>query len=429
MTVVLFLLALACFLVALFASVSRHALREFSLHDLGQLAEQHGRHELLGTVLRWQERLEVAADIVRATSLATGGALATTAWIARRAAPGQQSWLSSMAFAVALIVAAVVVDVWLAIPVARLWSTRILFHCWPGLHLAGSLLLPLVLVTKAVEFFLFRVAGRAPQPPSEETLEDEIRTIVTEGQREGLLEEDAREMIEGVIELGDVNVSDVMTPRTDMLTLHVSTALAEAAQFFVTAGHSRIPIYDKNRDDLVGILYIKDLVAELIKEPGQRTARIADLMRPPVFVPESKPLDDLLQEFQGQRTHMAIVLNEFGSVAGLVTIEDILEEIVGEIVDEHDEEIEQEIRRIDEHTCDVPARTRLEDINDELGLDLQECGVDTIGGFVFSELGHVPKPGEQVVWKNVRLTVLDVKHRRVERVRVEILNEAPSEHV
>jgi CBS domain containing-hemolysin-like protein len=417
MSAVLLILCLGCFVLALLASVTRRALREFSLHELGRLGELSNQPELVGNIFRSQDRVALGAEIVQAVALVAAGGLGMGS---RLVADVTDLGSAALLFAM-LIIAAVLFDVWLAVPLARISATKFLFRTWKVLSGVSALLTPISLTTRAFEIAVFRLSGRSPQPPTEETLEDEIRTIVTEGQREGLLEEDAREMIEGVIELGDVNVGEVMTPRPEMLTLHVSTGLEEAARFFVEAGHSRIPVYDKSRDDMVGILYMKDLLAELLKEPKSDAATLGSLVRPPVFVPESKPIDDLLQEFQRQRTHMAIVLNEFGGVAGLVTIEDILEEIVGDIVDEHDEEVDGSIRRIDEHTCEVPARARIDEINEELGLHLEENGVETIGGFVFSELGHVPRPGEQLLWKNVRMTVLDVKHRRVERVRIEVV--------
>lgn len=429
MPAILLILAIGLLLIAFLASMTYRASCEFSKHELGQLAQERRRPRLLGDILQNQQQLERTAQTVRSASLVLSGILAAKGLFSLTNSSSANRWLLAGGSVMGLIVLAIFLDVWLAAPLARLISAHFLVRVWRIATTTSLVLAPLNLIGRLVESALFRLSGGPPQPSSEESLEEEIRTIVTEGQREGLLEEDAREMIEGVMEMGDVDVGEIMTPRTDMLTMPVSTGLDEAAESFVEGGHSRIPITDKNRDDIVGILYIKDLLAELIKPADKRVAELSALVRQPVFVPESKHIDDLLQEFQHQRNHMAIVLNEFGGVAGLVTIEDILEEIVGEIVDEHDEEVDQQIRRIDQRTAEVPARTRLEELNEELGLHLEETGVDTIGGFVFSELGHVPRPGEQLLWKNVRLTVLAVRHRRVERVRIEILDEAHSEPV
>jgi CBS domain containing-hemolysin-like protein len=414
-------------LVALFSSLTVRSLRQLSMHELRILSEQAGRTDLVGSVIRSHERIELTAEFVHTIALVSAAGLGTWGYLSLTAGPGIRDFASAIGFVFGLLLAAVLLDIWIAVPLAQVMATRFVFRTWNQWYVVHQILRPLTAGSKLVEFMVYRLSDYQPEPPSEETLEDEIRTIVSEGQREGLLEEDAREMIEGVIELGDVNVSEIMTPRPDMLCLNAGTKLDEATRFFVEAGHSRIPIYDRQRDEVVGVLYIKDLLEELLKDEQTRRASVDELARSPVFVPESKPIDDLLQEFQRQRNHIAIVLNEFGGVAGLVTIEDVLEEIVGEIIDEHDVEEGELLRRIDATTCEVAARTRLEELNEELGLQLEVNGVDTIGGLVFSELGHVPKAGEQLITKNVRITVLEVKRRRVERVRLEILQEAPSE--
>ena len=192
------------------------------------------------------------------------------------------------------------------------------------------------------------LTGRSAAQGDEESFEEEIRTIVTEGHREGLLEEEAREMIEGVIELGDVAVSHIMTPRTEMHMLQAQQPWDEVLEYVTSVGHTRLPVYDKSRDDIVGILYIKDLLPELAKASEDARRPLAEIVRKPLFVPESKAVDDLLQLFQHSRTHIAIVLDEYGGVSGLVTIEDVLEEIVGEIEDEFDPEVEEDIRKIDD---------------------------------------------------------------------------------
>jgi CBS domain containing-hemolysin-like protein len=275
---------------------------------------------------------------------------------------------------------------------------------------------------------LHRLAGRVPEEPSEEFYEEEIRTVVTEGHREGMLEEDAREMIESVIELRDVDVSEIMTPRTDMMSIRVGATLDDAAAFVAAAGHSRIPVFEKTRDDIIGILYVKDLLSEILKQPSQRAENVADLVRPPYFVPETKPINSLLQEFQKNRNHIAIVLDEYGGVSGLVTIEDVLEEIVGEIADEHDDDLVEGIRTIDERSAEALAMVHVDEVNDRLGISLPDEGeFDTIGGLVFSRLGHVPKPGEEVVIDDVRITVVDVTRRRIERVKIEVLDPSRTE--
>jgi putative hemolysin len=225
------------------------------------------------------------------------------------------------------------------------------------------------------------------------------------------------------MDLGDATVSQIMTPRTDMHMVQVDAPWDELISQAIESGHTRIPVYDKTRDDIVGILYVKDLLPELATGDAESRTPIRELLRKPLFVPETKAVDDLLQMFQQLRTHIAVVLDEYGGVSGLVTIEDVLEEIVGEIDDEYDPESVQEIERIDQDTVEALGRAHIDEINEALHLELPEDGdYDTIGGLVFSELGRIPQTGEAVVWQDkVRISVLEATRRRIDRVRIERL--------
>jgi len=238
-------------------------------------------------------------------------------------------------------------------------------------------------------------------------------------------------MIEGVIELGDANVSHIMTPRTDIQMVPINTPWDEVVESVIDSGHTRVPVYDKSRDDIVGILYIKDLLPELAKSSDEPHRPLGELLRKPLFVPETKPVDDLLKVFQKSRTHIAVVLDEYGGVSGLVTIEDVLEEIVGEIDDEYDQQAEAAIRKIDEDTCEALGRTHIHEINELMGFELPDSAdFDTIGGFVFAEFGRVPSPGETITWQDaVRVTVLEASRRRVNRVRLERIRKESLEAV
>jgi putative hemolysin len=211
-----------------------------------------------------------------------------------------------------------------------------------------------------------------------------------------------------------------------MHMIPVSTPWDEVVADVIQTGHTRTPVYENSRDDVIGILYSKDLLPELATGSPQSRTPIKDLLRKPVFVPETKALDDLLQMFQQLRTHIAVVLDEYGGVAGLVTIEDVLEEIVGEIVDEYDPEVTAEINRINENTYEALGRTHIDVINRAMHLELPDDGdFDTIGGFVFTDLGRIPLPGETVLWQDkVRIHVLDASKRRINRVRIERIDDA-----
>lgn len=355
-----------------------------------------------------------------------------------------RDWIAAAVF---VPPAYLLVEFWIARAVAKLWGTQITFYLWPFWNFLAVLIRPLTVVDGFFSLIFHRLAGRSDEPDDEEAFEEEIRTMVTEGHREGLLEEDAREMIEGVIELSDFTVSEIMTPRTDMISIPDTFSWEEMLCVIISTPHSRIPVYKENRDDIVGMIHAKDLLRELAVNDPPKRRPWTDLMKEPLFVPETKPVDTLLQEFQNtkpatgsgdnaspgaeednvQRSkgHLAIVLDEYGGVSGIVTLEDILEEIVGEILDEHDPLLEtEEIREIDPNTYESLGKVRIDELNETLRLDLpEEEDYDTIAGFIFTTLGHVPDIGERVEYMHegnrIRFTVLEATRRRIEKVRIE----------
>jgi CBS domain containing-hemolysin-like protein len=416
----LFWLAVVGVLASSFAGIGARALREFSRHALQEICERRGNLDRLGDIVRNYDHVALGVEmfvVLAASLVAAVGSL----WARDRFSPAGATWTILFAIVATLTVLIAATVVGLPWTIARLSGARFLYHTWPIWRLVSRMMFPLSWIARGVDALLHRLTGRRPQHSDEDSFEEEIRTIVTEGHREGLLEEDAREMIEGVIELGDVVVSHIMTPRTEMHMLQVDAAWEEVVEYFIGVGHTRIPIYDKNRDDIVGLLYSKDLLPELAKEADEPRRPLRELLRKALFVPESKMVNDLLALFQQSRTHIAIVLDEYGGVSGLVTIEDVLEEIVGEIADEYDSEVEQAIRKIDEDTCEALGRAHVDRINEEMGFDLPEDeNFDTIGGFVFTEFGRVPTVGETLTWNDaVQVKVLEATRRRVGRVRLE----------
>ncbi len=418
-------LALAGLLVTCLAAVGAKSLSKFSPRQLDAICRQRKASNRLGEVLRHDQQAALAAETLQVIAMALF-VFAGTLWIWLESwAAGVVNWRPLVSGMAGGTIGLLAMTVWIPWAVARLWAAGFVYYTWPFWRAVAWLLLPLVLGARFVDTVLHRLAGRLPEEPDEESFEDEIRTIVTEGHREGLLEEDAREMIEGVIELGDVDVSEIMTPRTDMVSLPISRSWDEMIQFAIQAEHTRIPVFSKTRDDIVGILHIKDLLPEMAKPPAERAAPWSKLLREPYFVPETKPVDVLLQEFQRTRHHIAIVLDEYGGVSGLVSMEDVLEEIVGEIGDEYDEELVEGIKELEDGAFEALGRVHIDENNERLGLDLpDDRDFDTIGGFVFSELGHIPARGEQLVYHNARITVVDATSRRIERLRIEIIEHA-----
>jgi CBS domain containing-hemolysin-like protein len=241
--------------------------------------------------------------------------------------------------------------------------------------------------------------------------EVELRELVDLAEERGVVEHGEREMIHSVFELGDTIAREVMVPRTEMVWIERGKSVPQALALALRSGFSRIPVIGDNIDDVVGVAYLKDLAARA-QDPQGRTTRVEELMRPATFVPESKPVDELLREMQAQRTHMAVVIDEYGGTAGLVTIEDILEEIVGEIADEYDTE-RPPVEWVDPDTARVTSRMAVEDLGELFGTQVPDLGdVETVGGLLARELGRVPIPGASVPVDGLTLTAESAGGRR-----------------
>ncbi len=246
--------------------------------------------------------------------------------------------------------------------------------------------------------------------------DDELKSWVEGGQAKGSLEVVERKMIYSIFHLSDTLCREIMVPRIEVLALEASTDLHEAVQQITSRGHSRVPVYEEDIDNIIGILYAKDLLKIKLDcgEPGD----IHLLLRPAYFVPEAKKVDELLREMQEKRVHLAIVIDEYGGMAGLVTLEDIVEEIVGEIRDEYDASEEKPYEEITENEYIFSGRIDVEDVNEMLGTHLTREVADTLGGFIYGEIGRVPVEGEEVRLEDWKLIVEQVLGRRIRRVRV-----------
>jgi len=250
--------------------------------------------------------------------------------------------------------------------------------------------------------------------------EIELREVVDLAQQSGVVADDERRMIQSVFELGDTPAREVMVPRTEMVWIESDKTAGQATSLAVRSGHSRIPVVGENVDDIVGVVYLKDLVQRTYysTNSGQDTS-VSEVMRPAVFVPDSKPLDDLLREMQRDRNHMALLVDEYGAIAGLVTIEDVLEEIVGEIADEYDTDEVAPVEELGDNKFRVSARLPIEDVGELYDIEFaDDLDVDTVGGLVALELGRVPLPGAEVVSHGLLLRAEGTRDHRG-RVRIE----------
>lgn len=255
--------------------------------------------------------------------------------------------------------------------------------------------------------------------------QESLEKAILEARADGEVEPYEESMLLGILRFNDLQVQDTMIPRTDIDCVPDDMPLQEVARIIVRSGHSRIPVYKDTRDNIVGILHAKDVLSSLLDQ-GEQIPPVFKVMREPFFVPETKSIRTLLQEFRARKQHIAIALDEYGGTSGLITIEDVLEEIVGDIEDEHDAPRQEDIRPLGENVYELTGRALLEDLED-LGVELDSDEVDTIGGYLSMEAGHVPGPGERFTLRGWVFTVLEADRKLIIRLRMEPADHAAPE--
>ena len=250
---------------------------------------------------------------------------------------------------------------------------------------------------------------------------EELVEVIRDSEQNELIDQDTREMIEGVMEIAELRVRDIMIPRSQIVFIETEQDLASCLETIISSAHSRFPVVSDERDNIAGILHAKDLLRFLRSDAEE--FELGEILRPVVIVPESKRVDRMLKEFRSERFHMAIVVDEFGAISGLVTIEDILEQIVGDIEDEFDEEDIADIRQLSRHTYAVRALTDIEDFNRQFKTEFVDEEVDTIGGIVMQGFGYLPKRGEEITLQNIHFKVTSADSRRIIQLRATINDE------
>jgi len=330
-----------------------------------------------------------------------------------------------MAFAIALLVVTV-----MHIGVAASWGRHhregLVAVSMPLLTLMHQVLTPAVKGLELLDPPIRRITGAdLREDDDHEAIGDDVISMVEQRDTVGAVDDQQKQMIEAIFEFPATTAGEIMTPRTEVEGIELGSTLSEVKDQVLESGHSRVPVYDDNLDNISGLLYAKDLI-RFLGDGSDFSLRSS--LRPAHMVPETKPVHELLAEFKALKVHIAIVLDEYGGTAGIVTIEDILEELVGEIQDEYElSEEEPGVVRVDDATARVDARMHIDDLNDELAIDLPEDeDYDTIGGFVFSTLGHIPDVGETFEHENIRITVAAAEKTRINQVTIEKLTASGS---
>ncbi len=423
----------------LFATLA-YSLRDFSRVALGEWLQKRGRGARVEAIVESRDDLLLTAAVARAISNLI--AILALLHLLRKLFPEWDgAWIYALTFVVGFVflgLVAVVLPLVLAKHAAEACIGMFSWLLWAK----RLVLFPVVKLHAPVDALVRRVMGHGPEDDPEEVeeeLEAEILEIVAEGREEGVIDDGERERIERVLRFQDAMAAQAMTARPEIVGISHDAPIQEVLRVIEESGNSRIPVYAGSLDKVVGVLYARDLFRYVGKrlngngEDGKaHEFRIVKVMRQPLFVPRTKPLADLLRDFQLQKVHMAIVLDEYGGTAGLVTIEDVLEELVGEIADEHEYDEMPMFRRIDERTAEVDARVEVEALNRMLGVDLpEEAGFETLGGYITTTLGLIPQagtsfesevPGPGGARRRLVITVLDAEPQRVNRARVEVIN-------
>jgi putative hemolysin len=407
--------------LALYTSTLNFVLRSFSRARLAASLSEQAQRLWLERLDRYEFELQVITSFIRLTAI-----LGVMAWVYANYLGGRSAPIGWTDFAAPtlvnvlfVLVAAVGIPHALAVHAGEailarslgvLWAVRYIFY-------------PVEKTLALIEFLVRRLLGKAERSVEEEAerMEQEILDAVSEGELHGAVDEEQKAIIKSVFELRDTHVSEIMTPRTDVVALPADASYEEVRATILRAGHSRIPVCEESLDRIIGVLYAKDLIR--LGESSDFDLR--KMMRSVPYVPESKTIDHLLRQFRQEKIHLAIVLDEYGGTAGLVTIEDILEELVGEIDDEYDRQAPPEMKSIDRDTLEVDARVHVDEVNEALEIGIPDNGdYDTIGGFVFSMLGKIPEKGEEFTHDNVHFEVLDAEARKINRLRIHVERKA-----
>lgn len=397
------------------------SLQSFAVHELEELCERKQRQSWFTQIMARRDWLTVGAESGRVIFTVIGVS-SLTIWLLPDGGIGAWTiwgWIRALGIIVLVVL---VVNTWIPFAIAQAVGEYYVFYTWRIFWVASSLAFPAIGASYSLNEMFQRAAGLDDDDDDdEEWLEDEIRSMVSEGERGGLLESDERDMIEGVMELDEKDVFGVMTPRSRVDALDSETDFHRAVEFVVGSGRTRVPVYKERLDNIVGVLFAKDLLRESLKDPAQRRP-LPELVRPALTVPESIMLDEMLQKFLRERRHMAIVLDEYGAFSGIVTIEDILEEIVGEIVDETDRESFRPKIMRHNGTAIVFGDARVDEVNEELGTEIPEDDeFDTMAGWIMARTRQIPRPGTFLTADGVDILILKSTRRVIEQIEIKSL--------
>ena len=421
------LISAVLILFTLFSGMLGFSLRDFSRSRLETLCNEAGVPNRFSDILKIHPTILLAADICYLSGIILISIFLPQQYVE---IPAEFSSISVIAQFIIQIILILVLGILVLMTVpwtlSRISGEQFLQRTWPVIRWLPILLQPMIWISWKIDEFSHRLAGREENKNGREAnISEEILSVIEEGARGGILESEAGKMIQRVMELQNEDVAAIMTQRMDIEYISVNATLDEALLKFIEVAHSRIPVIGDSTDDIVGILYARELLKHFSQDNQNSSSSekltIRELMFAPFYIPETTGIDSLLETMQKEHVHMAIVIDEYGGVAGLVTMEDVLEEIVGEIVDEFDEEEEQMIFELGKEIIEVDARVHIDDLNEQFDYGLPEGkDFDTIGGFVITRVGKVPQAGDSLTWQQLRFDILESDERKVTKLRIEV---------
>jgi putative hemolysin len=424
---ILAILTFAGLVATILSATAAKVLNDYPRHEFEDYCERRKREWLSKLIVEDYRRFCLGAEVMEMFAISMM-LFAGAVWLF--GAPDEQVWrFSSSMFWTAVVSGTGVLlfsSSWVPWAVVRYLSSPFLFYTWRLWWFLAVFFQPILIGMELIGAMLKRLSGQGNEPDDEEEeVEDEILSMVAAGQTGGFLHSEAREMIEGVIELDELMVETIMTPRSRLQLIDVNADWPEILEICRKSQHSRIPVYQDLLDNIVGVMHTRDALLEALKLPGERRP-IRRWMRKALRTPDTRYVNEMLKVFlqPGNNMHLAVVFNEHQTMVGVITIEDILEEIVGDITDETDREIEPRIRHVSNSVIELPARYRVDELIDETNFEIPEDDeYDTVAGWILCRLGEVPKLKQEFVVDGIRCTILRATPRRIEYVRLQLVGD------
>lgn len=413
-------------LITMLSAIGAKVLNDFSRHEFEEFCKRQRNSKLFGQMVENHRQYCLGAEVLEMLGISVM-LLCGAHWLLGVASDDHIVNLPRNSLIPAILLGTAVlllISSWIPWAVVEYFSAPFLYYTWRVWWFFSVMFKPVLIGMEFVGGFLGRLSGHVEHPDEEEEeLEDEILSMVSAGQTGGFLHSEAREMIEGVIELDDLVVSKIMTPRGEVNAVSIDSTMEQVIIHCLESRHSRLPVFQESLDNVIGVLHTRDILTEALRPKSQRRP-IGELMRKPLKTPDSRFVNEMLKVFlqPGNKMHLAVVVNEHHTTVGVITIEDILEEIVGEITDETDRQTESGLRVISDSIVESPGRFRIDELNDHTDFDIPEDDeYDTVAGWIMYHLGEVPRANMKMEADNVVATMLKCTPRRIELVRLENL--------